>query len=361
MKIFALVTDAFGGRGGIAKFNRDLLTALCESPEVEKVIAWPRVSAEKIDELPSKLTYRVGGLNSKVKYIFAVLSDIFKDGKSDYLICGHIHLLPIAHLIKIMGRCEQVVLVVHGIEAWKPHDFLIQYLVKKIDLLISVSHFTIKKMLGWVNIEKIKYVILPNTIDLDRFTPGEKNNKILKKHDLADKKVILTLGRLAGKERSKGFDEILEIMPALLKEDSSIRYIIAGDGSDRKRLESKACELGVKEAVIFAGYIDENLKKDFYRIADIFAMPGRGEGFGIVYLEALACGTPVIGSKADGSREALMDGKLGCLVDPENLDELKAAINNKLQKAERKVPELLDFYSFENYKKRVFEIFTSQN
>lgn len=361
MKIFALVTDAFGGRGGIAKFNRDLLTALCEIPEVEKVIAWPRVSAEKIGELPSKLTYRVAGLNSKIKYIFLVLNDIFKCGKSDYLICGHIHLLPIAYLIKAMGYCKQVVLVVHGIEAWKPHDFLTQCLVKKIDLLISVSSFTIKKMSGWVTMEKIKYVILPNTIDLNQFTPGEKNSEILKKYDLIGKKIILTLGRLAGKERSKGFDEILEIMPELLKKDSNIRYIIAGDGSDRKRLESKACELGVKDAVIFAGYVDENPKKELYRIADVFAMPGRGEGFGIVYLEALACGTPVIGSKADGSCEALMDGKLGCLVDPENLDELKAAINNELQKTEREVPELLDFYSFENYKKRVFEIFTLQS
>jgi phosphatidyl-myo-inositol dimannoside synthase len=94
-------------------------------------------------------------------------------------------------------------------------------------------------------------------------------------------------------------------MPALIKEIPTIAYLIAGDGTDRHRLEEKAKSLGVHGRVVFAGYIPESEKADHYRLADAYVMPGRGEGFGIVYLEALACGVPVVASQVDGGREAV--------------------------------------------------------
>jgi phosphatidyl-myo-inositol dimannoside synthase len=96
----------------------------------------------------------------------------------------------------------------------------------------------------------------------------------------------MTLGRLSKHEKYKGVDGILELMPALLKDIPNIAYLIVGDGTDRKRLEEKARSLGVHGHVVFAGYIPESEKAEHYRLADAYVMPGRGEGFGIVYLEA---------------------------------------------------------------------------
>ena len=130
-----------------------------------------------------------------------------------------------------------------------------------------------------------------------------------------------------------------------------IAYLIAGDGDDRARLEQKAADLGVADRVVFAGYVPETEKADHYRLADAFVMPGRGEGFGIVYLEALACGVPVVASALDASREAVRDGMLGEVVDPDDAASVRRGILAALS-TERKVPEGLTYFSFGQFVKR---------
>jgi glycosyltransferase involved in cell wall biosynthesis len=125
---------------------------------------------------------------------------------------------------------------------------------------------------------------------------------------LQSSKVILTVGRLIGQERYKGFDEVIEIMPQLVKRFPNLKYLIVGDGPDRPRLEAKAVALGVSDNVVFSGYVAESEKVAHYNLADVYVMPSFGEGFGIVLIEAAACGVPVVGSWADGSCKALLDG-----------------------------------------------------
>ena len=108
--------------------------------------------------------------------------------------------------------------------------------------------------------------------------------------------------------------------------------------------------------VVFTGYVAEAEKADHYRVADLYVMPSRGEGFGIVYLEALACGLPAIGSKLDGSREALRNGLLGTLVDPANAEELKAAIRLGLRNPSRSVPPGLSYFSYAEFERRCHDL-----
>ena len=126
---------------------------------------------------------------------------------------------------------------------------------------------------------------------------------------------------------------------------------MCGDGDDRPRLEAKAERLGVNDRVVFAGYVPEEEKEDHYRLADAFVMPGRGEGFGIVYLEAMACGVPVVASSADASREAVRNGQLGSVVDPDDPDDLLRGIHEALDTG-REVPEGLAYFSYENFEDR---------
>ena len=204
----------------------------------------------------------------------------------------------------------------------------------------------------WSNLTQKKYALLPNAITQSHYGVGPKSAELVEWYGLRGKTVVMTLGRLAAEEKYKGFDEIMDLLPALIKQIPQIAYVIVGDGDDRPRLEAKAKSLGVGDRVVFTGFIREAEKADHYRLADAFVMPGRGEGFGFVFLEALACGIPVVGSKLDGSREALRQGELGLLVDPDRPDDIAAGILEALKRPRGVIPEGLNYFSFENFTKR---------
>ena len=164
----------------------------------------------------------------------------------------------------------------------------------------------------------------------------------------------MTLARLPSADRYKGVDEVLEVMPALLEAEPRIKYLVAGDGADRPRLEAKARALGLADKVVFTGMVDETEKPDLFRLADVFVMPGRREGFGFVFLEAMACGVPVVGSQVDGSREALRDGLLGALVDPADAASIRGAILAALTKP-KEIPHRLNHFAWPAYAERVAE------
>lgn len=357
MRILVLLTDAFGGRGGIAKFNRDFLTALCSYPEAEEVVAIPRLMPDAPEPFPAKLTYVIKGLNSKWKYFLTAINTILKNPKFDFVICSHINLLPLAALVKMFFIRKPMGMILYGIDSWNPaRRWLIKLFLKHIVFLISISEFTKNKFNAWAKLERVRTFILPPAVDLDRFTPGPKKPDLLRRYGLEGKKVIMTLSRLQADERYKGIDEVLEAMPTLLKEIPNLAYLIVGDGTDKKRLEEKSKILKLNGQVIFTGRISESEKCDYYRLADVFVMPGWGEGFGIVFLEAMACGIPVIASKKDGSREALKNGKLGILVHPKGSQEIKNGIYLALKRSRGLAPVELTDFSIEGFQCSVHSV-----
>ncbi|HEY2112807.1 MAG TPA: glycosyltransferase, partial [Dongiaceae bacterium] len=138
----------------------------------------------------------------------------------------------------------------------------------------------------------------------------------------------------------------------LLPDFPNLVYLVGGSGPDRPRLEAKAKALGLADRVIFAGRISEEEKLAHYHLADAYVMPSRGEGFGIVILEAMAAGIPAMGSRVDGSREALLDGKLGPLVDPDDPASVAGGIRAVLERP-RGRPEGLDYFSVESFRQRM--------
>jgi phosphatidyl-myo-inositol dimannoside synthase len=162
----------------------------------------------------------------------------------------------------------------------------------------------------------------------------------------------MTLARLDSRERYKGIDEVIEVLPELVEREPTLAYVVMGDGDDRARLEAKAGQLGLSGVVKFVGYVEENEKADHLRLADAFVLPGRGEGFGIVYLEALACGIPVVGSQLDGSREALLNGELGELADPDDHASVRDCILRALEK-KHAIPAGLGHYAWPRFHERV--------
>jgi asparagine synthase (glutamine-hydrolysing) len=354
-RILALTTDAFGGHGGIAKFNRDFLIALCSHDRCKEVIAIPRLMAGEPEPLPPKLTYLTAALNNKLKFGSTVLSVLSSEPLSDVVFCCHINLLPLAWFASVVSRAR-LVLVIHGIDAWQPtRSVATNFLARRVGAFVSVSALTKERFVKWSGAKDGNGMVLPNSVDLSYFRPAPRSEELVRRYGLHGKRVIMTMGRLVSAERYKGFDEVLEILPRAIELIPNLVYMIVGEGNDRARLERKAEDLGVREHVVFTGFISEEEKCDHFNLAEAFVMPSRGEGFGIVFLEAMACGVPVIGSAVDGSREALLDGALGALVDPDNPDAILDAIMRALE-APKEVDDGLSYFSFAKFEERVHRI-----
>jgi len=210
------------------------------------------------------------------------------------------------------------------------HRRLKRAAVENSDLVTAVSRVTRRRLLGWANLDPHRVRVLPNTVR-DVFAPGIASPAYRRRLGLRGGPVLLTVGRLASTERSKGHEPIFTILPALRVQFPDLVYVIAGDGDDRERLEARARKLGLgQETVRFLGYVPDEELPDLYRLADLFVMPSATEGFGIVYLEAAACGLRVLGGVGDGSNDAIQDDRVGATVDPDDPKALLRAIETGL-------------------------------
>lgn len=349
MNIIFLATDAYGGHGGIAYYNRCLSEALAGLADVGKVTLLPRSIKEVTSNIPAKVQFISEAAGGKRQYLQAVGHQL--KGSCDLIICGHINLLPLAAAYSLVKRAP-LVLQVHGIEVWRPPERIHRTCLSRVSSVWSVSAVTRDRMNAWAKLPANRYTVIPNTIHPERYGMAPRRADLEARYGVDGKKVILTLARLDARERYKGIDEILQVLPRLLESEPQLIYMIAGDGDDRGRLFEKAREIGVENQVIFTGYVPESDKADLLRLADVFAMPGRGEGFGIVYLEAMACGIPVVGSLLDGSRDALQNGALGPLVNPNDLASLEAGMLQAL-KHPKNIPDGLANFAWPSFMQKV--------
>lgn len=155
-------------------------------------------------------------------------------------------------------------------------------------------------------------ILTPYGIDLEKFHKTKPDAKLIKKFGLGNSLVLLTVCRLS---RRKGLNYLLDAMPELLKIDKTIRLLIVGDGSEKKTLVSQCRSLGIEDRVIFVGAIPHDELNQYYNLADIFVLPSLHEGLGIVFMEAMACGLPVVTTNRGGMVDVVEDGKTGFLID----------------------------------------------
>ena len=208
-------------------------------------------------------------------------------------------------------------------DAWDELSPVYRRSVETAALVTSVSRYTRRRLFEWVGIDPVRVKILPNTVD-PRFQSGTKARRtcssVMGSHG---KKVLMTVSRLASSEQYKGHDRVIRMLPRVLVNHPETIYLIVGDGDDRPRLEVACRRIAEwrKASGSRVGCTPEELP-DYFRLADVFVMPSTGEGFGIVFLEAMATGIHVIGGNQDGSPDALCRGGLAKAIDPEDQDEL---------------------------------------
>jgi phosphatidyl-myo-inositol dimannoside synthase len=303
--VLALVTDAFGGHGGMAQYNRDFFGALVNCSLASSLVVLPRYAANEV--VTPALVRQMAPRASRASYVLAAIREaLFR--RINVVFCGHLYMAPLALLI---ARLKQAKLIIqmHGIEAWQRPTSLCRTAVEAANLVLCVSRYTRAQVLNWATIAPERVMVLPNTVGAI-FTPGDCS-KLRAAWGLRGKRVLLSVGRMSAQERYKGHDRVIRAIPKLLDASHDVVYVIVGEGDDHARLQLLAEREGVADRVCFMGAVDRTALVDAYRMADLFVMPSTGEGFGIAFLEAMACGTPALGLAVGGAVDVLVEGSLG--------------------------------------------------
>ena len=311
---------------------------------------------------PAEL-FRGFGIN-KIKFI----RQMVREGRnSDVVILSHINLLLIGLIIKNISPKTKLILLGHGIEIWYPVTRLQKKMLHYCEQIWAVSHYTKKKIMEAHKVPGRKCHVLNNC--LDPFLPlpsiTKKNPKLLAKYGFKESDfVLMTLTRLSSKERYKGYDVVIQALAQIMNEFPELRYLIAGtfDDAEKVYVEQLIQKYHLQQRVVIPGYIPDEELQDHFGMSDLYVMPSRKEGFGIVFIEAMYYGLPVIAGNEDGSCDALLDGKLGQLVNPLSVEDISNAISNIIKNSEAFKPDhplLLQHFSYEIYKNKMDSIMTA--
>ena len=239
---------------------------------------------------------------------------------------------------------KKIIALTHGHEVWWakifPFRLAIKRIGKNVDHLTYLGEFTrqaiSKPLTRKSTTEMVK--IAPG-IDTAHFIPQPDAMQKRKELGLQDKKIIISVGRLVHR---KGQDNLIQAMPAVLKKIPNAHLLLVGEGPYRKHLEKLVMKSSLEQNVTFAGRIMYDRLPSYLSAADLFAMPSRSrffglevEGLGIVYLEASACGIPVVAGNSGGAPDAVLEGVTGLCVDGTNIEQITAAIVEICSDAER--------------------------
>jgi glycosyltransferase involved in cell wall biosynthesis len=248
----------------------------------------------------------------------------------DLVIATHVNFTVIAHLLKRFTGIPYWA-VAHGIDVWELDRPAVCRALRNADRILAVSGYTRDRLLKEQDLDPDQIALLPNTFDPSRFRIAAKPAHLLQRYQLTpEQPVILTVARLAGTDRRKGYDQIIEALPQIRQQLPNVRYLLAGKGDDQPRIEQLVRRLNLEQHVTLAGFVPDRELAAHYNLCDVFAMPSKQEGFGIVYLEALASGKPTVGGNQDGAVDALCHGELGVLVHPDDVPTIAQTLTEIL-------------------------------
>lgn len=345
LHFFLLFSNIFGFKGGIQVYSIFFLQALQDlypDAAYDVFLKYDRKTNSHPKFSPQTRFHCLGKWHRFVQSLLLTLKTIILGiwKRPTLVITTHLNYSIACYWLKRLTGVPYWV-VVHGLEGWNLTNPMRRAALRYADKVVAVSHYTRDRLLDEQQLDPAKVSVLPNTFVAHQFQPQPKPSYLLSRYGLSPQQpVILTVTRLGRSAYYKGYDQILQALVKIRQHIPNVRYILAGKGDDRPRIESLVKRLNLQENVTFAGFVPDEELAAHYNLCDTFAMPSRGEGFGIVYLEALACGKPVLAGNRDGAVDPLLGGKLGCLVDPDDVD---AIANNLMQILQGSHPNSLLF------------------
>ena len=293
---------------------------------------------------------------------------------------AHPNLARVGLLMRLAKPGLQYWVAAHGFETWEPLNPLGRWALRAAQGVTAPSRFTLEQLglrgllkairreaPNWASMLPELPRLVHRALSEDRLAPlGASLERLADEN--ARRNDILTVARLAASEPGKGVDTVIRALPQVLRAVPHASYVVVGDGDDRRRLQELAEEAGVGESVHFVGHQAEEELKSYYRKAEVFAMPSCQEGFGIVFLEAMAFGKPVIGAASGGIPDIVIDGATGYLVNYGDVDTLAARLirlladpdlRQKMGVAARQ--RIKENYTFDHFRRHLRQLFESHD
>jgi phosphatidyl-myo-inositol dimannoside synthase len=304
--------EIFSREGGIQSYVKDIFQAYTALPTANGTVFLLRDEMTEQPFASDRLRFHylktpLAALG-RARLTMTLLTYLIRH-QPEHVYCGHIHLAPLIQIIcKPLGIPYTV--LTYGKEVWQMLPIQKRQALQNADRIWTISRYSRDQACESNGIDSTKFDMLPCVVDGNVFTPGLASSELIEKYQLSHAKVLMTVARLWSGDPYKGVDVTIRALPEIAQAFPDIKYLVIGRGDDQPRLAQLAADLGVSDRVIFAGFVATEDLVAHYRLADAYVMPSQ-EGFGIVYLEAMACGIPVLAGDADGSADPLQDGQLG--------------------------------------------------
>ncbi len=230
----------------------------------------------------------------------------------DLIVCEHVNLMPIvAAAVPSAARC---VCFIYSFEVWYGLGAVRGRALRRADKLIAISHAAA------AHTRQMK----PRLPPIEVCYPGLADPLLsanLARMPAADP-IVLTVGRMMRSERHKNHRTLIRAMADVVRAVPKARLVVIGEGDDRREIAALGAGLGLDDHLLFTGAVSEAELDRWYRSAQVFAMPAEREGFGLVYLEAMGRGLPVVAGASGASLEIIDEGKSGFLVAPDDYRQL---------------------------------------
>ena len=320
--------------GGIQRAGRHMALVLSEYAAAKKM-EYRVLSLNDTQELHrmrvgDREFVFTGAARGKAGFALAAMKAARRKGK--LVLAAHPNLSPIVRSMGVVAPRMKSIVCAHGVEVWEPLSRMRRNALQRATLVLSPSRATADHLVSVQGVAAEKVRVLPWGLDPDFETRGVSAAHL--PAEFPQGRVILTVGRWLATERYKGMDTLIQAMPRLLLRWPDVELVMIGAGDDREWLVNLARDSGVRRHVHFLTGISYPELSASYAAAEVFALPSRGEGFGFVYLEAMARGKPVIGGAHGGAPEVIRDGVTGYLVQHGDTEQLVTSIDALLSNPE---------------------------
>ncbi len=315
-------TEATGGLDRVSRHAAAVLWSTAEERGVKCVIlALKDTDHERWLTVAGRFVQIRGYSKRKVPFVLAVLSHV---RAASVVYFGHSNVGSLGLVLRILNRNARYYVVVHGVECWLRLPFIRRLSLRLATRVVAVSNFTGGKAVECQGVRPNKLVIIPPAVDPVFQCLAETQTSCIAR----TKRVlqVLTVARLDASERDKGVDLLILALPTVKKVVPNSRLVIAGQGDDTPRLKALAKHLNVQNDVDFVGYQSDEQLSGHYERCDVFALPSRKEGFGVVFLEAMSRGKPVVGGNHGGTPDVVREGINGFLVEHGDVAQLASVL-----------------------------------
>ena len=302
--------------GGVQRAGR-LTAAVLASIAARRGLAWHFLS---LNDPPETSPLRVGSQEiafagfhrSKVRFFYAAWNAARR--RPSLIVALHPHLATVVAAMKLRARSARTVIFAHGMEVWTPLPFLRRHSLQLADMVFAPSTDTARQLAEQQGLQSQKVRKLPWSLgpEFDSDTPAGAGSHL--PNGFPRGRVILTVGRWDAREAYKGVDHLILVLPRLLQTVPDLHLVAIGSGTDVPRLKLLAQQSGVAARIHFLSSLPQEQLGPAYDACEIFALPSRGEGFGLVFLEAMSHGKPVIGGAHGGTPDVIDDEVTGYLV-----------------------------------------------